>query len=940
MRLLEIDHSFDFVGRSDTQIKLRGQRIETGEIDSVIVKADSNIAECVTLVLRHPSQPKDQLVAFIVYRKDLKKSAPIVQQQSSDDLTIVFSACQKRLASYMIPSFVIPLNRIELTATNKVNTKKIKEVYESIDSAALRQYAQINHQPLDTAVDKAFLQRVKGILEDMTGVVPIEDYASVFELGLDSISVVALVRRLKSAGFASSTVSMVMTAETVLSLASMLSKLDDVAQGRTEANMESLKHFQDTHVESVSEQLELADSDIEAVLPVTPLVEGLLVESIQDGNNSHMNCWQVSCNAMDIDKALKAFQLLMEQTPVLRSRFVIASDGLAQVIVTTKARRNDTRSSDFPLKCRLVNLEHNAETNQLTFTIHHALYDGLSLSLIFSDFRKLYLDPEYQVARPTWNPAIADVLSIDIDKAQTFWRMLLAKSKTVSPRRQSQKLHSHRMCSSVDYEKLEGFANSQHCAPNVVLQTTWVLLMQHLFQCDSTFGLVVSGRNLPVEDIEQMAYPLFNTLSIYVDTSDYQNPSQLIKALQRIYGQAIEFEHTPLRDVKKWLAIPSDVKLVDTLLTYQKQSKCLEAESNQTLHFEELGEIQSGFALALDVTATEEVAAVFLQMNIADFGVDVKALCQHFDRLLTNLVDGQLKSLDTSAVLEKLTPPSVQIRYPGRLPESNNHTCEESLPESPVNSDLLTMISHIIHKPVREIGPSESFFSLGIDSIDTVRLVSGLKKKFQCAISVNDILDNNSVALLSRYLIGKTSVSESSRTSLIPQDFGLVCAQELKINKPYLEILPVSPSQEGILTMSLAHEGNLYLNHSLLRLRSDISIAKVEKAWSSMMNENNILRTSFYSDQGRSLPLGCKYLMVVLPKLEELSIQTQTVPQEELKTLYNSYKKRLIMKPINSHNVPIQLRLFLTENDKYLAIMMHHALVSHQSGFRLSSLTE
>src|ERR1700744_2130531 len=63
VRLLH-DNSFEFLGRMDDQVKLRGQRLEIGEINHIAVTTDPRVKDVATMVLKHPTQHKDHLVTF------------------------------------------------------------------------------------------------------------------------------------------------------------------------------------------------------------------------------------------------------------------------------------------------------------------------------------------------------------------------------------------------------------------------------------------------------------------------------------------------------------------------------------------------------------------------------------------------------------------------------------------------------------------------------------------------------------------------------------------------------------------------------------------------------------------------------------------------------------------------------------------------------------
>ncbi|GAB1196178.1 hypothetical protein APSETT444_005445 [Aspergillus pseudonomiae] len=104
----------DFLGRSDTQIKFRGFRVELGEIECVLQSHEQVQA---AVVARQPSLTEDgmeALVAFIV-PKDMDSVHP-------EDLRDFAS---KRLPQYMLPNAMEILERFPLTANGKLDRKAL-----------------------------------------------------------------------------------------------------------------------------------------------------------------------------------------------------------------------------------------------------------------------------------------------------------------------------------------------------------------------------------------------------------------------------------------------------------------------------------------------------------------------------------------------------------------------------------------------------------------------------------------------------------------------------------------------------------------------------------------------------------------------------------------------------------------------------------------------
>jgi amino acid adenylation domain-containing protein len=121
------DHRFEFFGRLDDQVKLRGFRIELGEIESVL-RTYPLINDAV-VVLREDIPGEPRLVAYVT------SSAPLA---SSVALRVYVS---KSLPDYMVPSLVVTLEQLPLSASGKIDRRGLP-LPESIPSQIVADQAE------------------------------------------------------------------------------------------------------------------------------------------------------------------------------------------------------------------------------------------------------------------------------------------------------------------------------------------------------------------------------------------------------------------------------------------------------------------------------------------------------------------------------------------------------------------------------------------------------------------------------------------------------------------------------------------------------------------------------------------------------------------------------------------------------------------------------
>jgi len=101
-----------FLGRSDHQVKVRGVRIELGEVENRF--RDNPTVRDAVVVARESSTKVATLVAYVVRRPSAASSA--------DDLRDWIGA---RLPQYMVPSAIVELDELPLTSTGKVDRKAL-----------------------------------------------------------------------------------------------------------------------------------------------------------------------------------------------------------------------------------------------------------------------------------------------------------------------------------------------------------------------------------------------------------------------------------------------------------------------------------------------------------------------------------------------------------------------------------------------------------------------------------------------------------------------------------------------------------------------------------------------------------------------------------------------------------------------------------------------
>ncbi|GLZ41335.1 Pls/PosA family non-ribosomal peptide synthetase [Actinokineospora sp. NBRC 105648] len=143
-----VDGNIHYLGRIDTQVKVRGYRIELTEIESVLLRVPG-IAQAVVDTHR-PDPDTVELVAFYTLRED---ADPL----DHDELLGVL---RERLPAYMVPAYLERLDLIPMTPSNKADRKNLPA------PSGPRRAASAHHVAPETPAEQALaaeLARVLGL---------------------------------------------------------------------------------------------------------------------------------------------------------------------------------------------------------------------------------------------------------------------------------------------------------------------------------------------------------------------------------------------------------------------------------------------------------------------------------------------------------------------------------------------------------------------------------------------------------------------------------------------------------------------------------------------------------------------------------------------------------------------------------------------------------
>ncbi|CAJ1377598.1 unnamed protein product [Effrenium voratum] len=174
--------SIDFLGRADCQVKLRGQRIELGDIESKLLSHEA-VRECVVQCRTLPGGHDKYLAAYWTPSPGAIASSKLKEWLQSE------------LPAYMVPTAVMQLDALPVNSNGKVDRRQLPE-------PKLEEPEEPEESERDLQVPAALEAKVQAAFAAVLGrdVAEVPLSASFFALGGHSISVGRLVNRLRREG--------------------------------------------------------------------------------------------------------------------------------------------------------------------------------------------------------------------------------------------------------------------------------------------------------------------------------------------------------------------------------------------------------------------------------------------------------------------------------------------------------------------------------------------------------------------------------------------------------------------------------------------------------------------------------------------------------------------------------------------------------------------
>lgn len=566
------DGSLVFVGRKDTQVKIRGHRIELKEIEY-------QARACVKFLSPAPSDfhveaisdPTNDSVSLVVLCSFVDISEEHVgfilaptDAQIQSSLEKLLSGMSTRLPSYMVPGHAIPVGGFPVTTSGKIDRKRICEgVLQFLKGRQRKKTENMPDRP--TSAVEVLLQSLWSQVLQLDGeAIGRDDHF--IRCGGDSIKAIILVSLVHSAGL-SLTVSDVLLHPRLADMASTAKEIDqeDVSPEETQ-NFFPDQKARTKALETAMSQCNISNEQIEDIYPTTAMQAGLIALASKTPGAYMEHFVYDFIGEVDVHRFQEAWKAVASANPILRTRVVATSSQLYQVVlredvpcdvlsspILSKYEIQDIQSilGQRLLRVKLVRcLDEEPLKTYFYLDIHHTLYDGWSLPRLIQQLEWAYRGQALKIRR--FSPFIDYALK-SIPAAENFWKARLAGAMApVFPKLPSATYMPSPASKSENSIELMGSMGHGDTTISAMLRLAWaIVIAQQTNAGEVAFGVISTGRAVPVPGVTDMTGPTIAIVPLLLRLDSHLKVREMLQKVQEDASVTAAFEQLGLQRISK-----------------------------------------------------------------------------------------------------------------------------------------------------------------------------------------------------------------------------------------------------------------------------------------------------------------------------------------------------------------------------------------------------
>lgn len=533
-------------GRKDNQIKLRGHRIEPGDVETAIQRAAA--VRAVAVIKAPLASGTDVLVAAIVEQPGCPLDAAGLRER-----------LREALPAYMVPGVILVRDRIPLTVSGKINRLALADEIGIVDDGS-----DVAAEPLDAT--QAWLAEQWCELLAAGGVHRASDF---FALGGHSLTVTRLLSRIAETFDVELAPAALFEHPTLAELAGLIDGARTMPAAR----------------------VAFVNSASDGTVPLSLPQEQIWVSQQFAGDAPIYNVAHALelCGPLRVEALVSSLEVLMERHDALRLRVAIEQGVPVQTVAAcgqpdfeyrslAGAQQADAAGSargyleaarmrPFDLQAgnllRVVVAQVATDFHYLLFVVHHIAADGISVRRLFDDWSELYdaavaqreptlptlvrcytdfvqsqrdwhTGPEYAELKDWWNRQLADLppLHLPTDRPRLVLPSHRAAVHQFAIGREITRVVRDCVCA-------HGLTVYMYC-----LAALSLVLARYSRQCDFAIATPVANR-VPA-GVNDVVGTFVNTLLVRLRVDEERPVSEYLAEVRRVVVESLQRQRFPL----------------------------------------------------------------------------------------------------------------------------------------------------------------------------------------------------------------------------------------------------------------------------------------------------------------------------------------------------------------------------------------------------------
>jgi amino acid adenylation domain-containing protein len=589
------DGSIEYLGRNDHQVKIRGFRIELGDIEAQIAR-HSQVKETVVLARQDGSSDK-RLVAYVV-PKEFGAEVPSTEALRKH--------VKEVLPEYMVPSAVVLLERLPLTANGKIDRR-------ALPAPELGAYVSRQYEAPRGEVEEI----LAGIWQGLLGVEKVGRNDNFFELGGHSLLIVQMLYRLRRVGL-STEVRRVFDSPMLSVLASVLSSGAEeelvTAPNLIPSGCEQITPEMLPLVELGAEQIERIVStvpggatNVQDIYPLVPLQEVILFHHQLHAGGADVYVLPkllVLSSRQRLDELIAALQAVIDHHDILRTAIVWEQlprpvqvvyrqvnlvveevvldadrDPQDQVREWSRPERQRLELRRAPLMRLQIAADPHSEQWLAMLQFHHITCDQVSMGIVKSEVTAHLRGAEQRIpAAAPYRNHVAQVLALTRTyDSEAFFRGKLGD--VIGPSAPfglldvfgdgSRIEEAHRQIEAELARRLRARARQLGVSSATLFHAACGLVIASTSGCDDVvFGSVLLGRLQGSAGAQNILGMFINTLPLRLKLRDV-TARELVEQTQRELVELLSHEHASPAVAQLCSGIVGPAPLFTALLNYR-----------------------------------------------------------------------------------------------------------------------------------------------------------------------------------------------------------------------------------------------------------------------------------------------------------------------------------------------------------------------------------